>query len=334
MIKVSLIVPVYNMEKYLKKCLDSLINQTLDDIEIIIIDDNSSDSSPEIINYYYKNNPNKVIPIILNENQKVGYARNIGIERAKGEYILFVDSDDYVDNSICEITYNKTREYNYDIVCFDLVEVYDNHTKLKRLQYDSSINGKIDINKRRILFNSKGYFTTRLYKRELLVNNKIKFPEGIFFEDSTFNTLILLYAQSVAKIDKGLYYYLIRQGSSSCCKNEIRLYDRIDTLEFMMKEVSVRNLQNEFGEFISKKYLEMTVGNLHLCLESFDIPNKNKMRLISSNLKKNFENYSEIEQYKDLDKVSKLYLTLNEFSPSILIKVDLVYRKVLSKLIR
>ena len=91
--KVSIIVPVYNSEKYLSKCLDSLVNQTLEDIEIIVIDDKSQDKSKEIINEYYAKQTKKIVPIFFEKNKGQGYARNVGIDRANGEYIIFVDSD-------------------------------------------------------------------------------------------------------------------------------------------------------------------------------------------------------------------------------------------------
>lgn len=330
MSKVSIIVPIYNSEKYLSKCLDSLVNQTLSDIEIILIDDCSTDKSREIINLYkYKYN-NKIKTIYLEQNKGQGYARNIAVQNAVGEYILFVDSDDYIDLEACKILYEKAELNEFDIVCFDIIEIINNEFKEKKLNYDCSIEGNIDINKRKVLLNSQGYFTTRMYRRKLIVDNNIKFPIGIHYEDSVFNTLSLLYANSIAKIDSSLYFYLIRENSSSNSYNKERLYDRITTTEFLFNEVNLRGIYSKYKPIIDKKYIKMMVGNIHLCLDMFDRVNENKMKEISINIKRNIENYKNLNEYKELDKISKLYLNLNDISPKLLIIVDRIYKLVLN----
>ena len=128
-IKVSVIVPVYNVEKYLRQCLDSLVNQTLKDIEIICINDGTKDNSVEIINEYVKKCPN--IILINQENQGLGMARNNAMKHAKGDYIAFVDSDDWVDTDMYEVLYNKAIETDADIVECDYRMVFENSTKIK-----------------------------------------------------------------------------------------------------------------------------------------------------------------------------------------------------------
>ena len=112
--KVSVIVPVYNTEKYLRRCLDSLVNQTLDDIEIIIIDDKSPDNSALIIDEYKKKYDNKIKVIHNKTNKGIGYNRNIGIKKSSGKYIMFIDSDDYLDRSACEKLYSKAVNEQLD----------------------------------------------------------------------------------------------------------------------------------------------------------------------------------------------------------------------------
>lgn len=329
MIKVSIIVPVYNSEKYLQKCLDSLINQTLNDIEIIVVNDCSIDSSKKIINQYKNKYGSKILDIYLSKNKGQGNARNIAIERAIGEYILFVDSDDYIELDTCEILYKKAKEKAYDIICFDITKIINQNYVVKKLEYDSSIEGTIDLNKRKKLIDAKGYFSTRMYKRKLIIDNNLKFPIGIHYEDSVFNTLSLLYANNVAKIDKPLYFYLIRRDSSSNSYNQERLYDRITTTEFMLKEVKKRQLYDKYKSIVDMKYLKMTVGNIHLCLDMFDKVNKNKLKEIKNNFKKNIDGYESLGEYKNLDKVSKLYLRLNNISQTLVIVFDKIYKNIL-----
>lgn len=327
--KISIIVPVYNAEEYLKKCIDSLVNQTLKDIEIILIDDCSNDKSREIIDYYYNKYNDKIIPILLQENKKQGFARNKGIEISTGEYIVFVDSDDYIAEDMCEVLYKKAKEKDYDIVCFDFYNVINGKEKLTNLSYNSSIDGIIDEEKRSILMDARGYFWTRMYRREMLITNKIEFPTELFYEDSPFNTITLLYSNSIAKVDKGFYFYLNREGSSSNCRNKDRLYDRINTLEFMMQSVKDRGIYEKYKCIIDKKYLKMAVGNIHLCLDMFDNPNLDKLRCISKNLNKNMEIYTKNSQYKSLDRISKLYINLNRISPKLLINIDKLYKFII-----
>lgn len=327
--KVSIIVPVYNSEKYLSKCLDSLVNQTLEDIEIIVIDDKSQDKSKEIINEYYAKQIKKIVPIFFEKNKGQGYARNVGIDRANGEYIIFVDSDDYVDLEMCEILYNKAKEKNFDIVCFDINKIINGNLKKQALQYDKSIEGDIDLKKRFKIFKSSGYFTTRMYRRKMLIDNNIKFPIGIHYEDSMFNTLTLLYANTIAKVDKGMYFYLIRDNSSSNSYNQERLYDRIETTELMFKEVNERNLYKKYKALVDYKYINMTVGNIHLCLDMFKKININKLVYIKNNLNKNIKNIYCLDEYKNLDLVSKIYLKLNMISPRTLIVLDKCYKGII-----
>ena len=122
--KISIIVPVYNVEKYLSTCLDSLINQTLKDIEIICVNDGSTDNSLNILNEYAKNDPR--IIVINKENSGPGACRNLGIEKATGEYIQFADSDDWIEKETCEICYQKAIEYNVNMLSFNANEI---HTK-------------------------------------------------------------------------------------------------------------------------------------------------------------------------------------------------------------
>ena len=330
MIKISIIVPIYNAENYLSKCLESLVRQTFKNIEIILIDDCSTDNSKKIIEEYIKLYTDKIIARYLNINRRQGYARNLGIDISSGDYILFVDSDDYISENMCEVLYRTILKYEYDIICFDWNEVNKGEIITKRLSYDSFCSRKIDKNLRKKIIESKGYFWTRIYKKELIVQNKIKFPEKINYEDSLFNTLTLLYAKSIAKIDKSLYFYNIRNGSSSNCYNEKRLYYRITVTELMLNEVKNRNLYNEFREIVNKKYFRMMIGNIHLCLDMFDKIDLKKMRQISICINKNFKNYNNMKEYIDLDKVSKVYLILNNKCPRILVIVDKLYKKILN----
>ena len=137
--KVSIVVPVYNTKKYLEKCLDSLVYQTLDDIEIIVVNDGSPDESQKIIDRYVQAYPNKV-QAYVKENGGLSDARNFGISKCNGEYIGFVDSDDYVNLDMYQNMYNKAKEQDFDMVVCDIRYVYENVSKEVSSQVDEDIN--------------------------------------------------------------------------------------------------------------------------------------------------------------------------------------------------
>lgn len=194
---ISIIVPVYNVEKYIKECLDSLIDQTYKNIEIIIVDDGSTDKSGKICDEYEKKNKN--IKVIHKENEGLGFARNTGLENAKGEFVTFVDSDDYVDNNFIEELYNNIIAKNVDICKSGFRRVNDSHnTSLIRV-YDDYVYNKEE---------TRSVFLPRmigslpdkkdsiemcvwgsLYKMAYIQANKLKFPSErvIISEDLFFN---------------------------------------------------------------------------------------------------------------------------------------------------
>ena len=221
MIKLSIIIPVYNVEKYLEECLDSVSKQTLKDIEIICIDDGSTDNSLNILKEYSKKD--KRIKIISKENGGQASARNLGIREAKGEYIAFIDSDDFIEDTMFEELYNKAEENNLDIAMCKIA-LYDNHTEeIKKHLWYYMLGVFRDFEKE--VFNHKDTkeFTceisvtpyNKIYKASLIKNNNILFPEGLIFEDEKFFYDTYLRAKRVSIVDEFLYYYRTnRKGST------------------------------------------------------------------------------------------------------------------------
>jgi glycosyltransferase involved in cell wall biosynthesis len=203
-VKISIIVPVYNGEKYLINCLSYLVNQTLNDIEIIIIDDASIDKSRYIMEECKRQYPEKVKCIYLNENHGAGGARNIGIKEANGDYIGFVDSDDQVETNMFEELYQTAVKGDYDIV-----DSYLYHEKEKQIVISTSIEaeGILEYNKRKILIQNTGYIVTKIYKTDLLRKEDILFRENVPFEDPDFLCRVYLLAKSLACVKKVFYFY-------------------------------------------------------------------------------------------------------------------------------
>lgn len=208
--KVSVIIPVYNTEKFLRKCLDSVCNQTLQDIEIICINDCSTDGSLEILREYARKD-NRIKLIELLENCGAAKARNIGIDIAHGEYIGFVDSDDFVDLDFYEKLYKKAVETGADAVKGKLY-LYDINTNKVYLEAWIDINDSVKKNKANFYFT----FTTAIYKSSLIKEYNIRFLEGlIHFEDPYFTIMAAIHYNKLEVIDDAKYYYINNPNSTS-----------------------------------------------------------------------------------------------------------------------
>ena len=211
-VKVSIIVPIYNTEKYIEKCLNSLVNQTLRDIEIICVNDGSTDNSMIIVRKFA--NKDSRIKIIEQQNKKQGAARNAGMRIATGEYIGFVDSDDWVDWDFYEKLYNTAKNHNFDIALGTNVRVKKNCNK-KRLNITdekeyTSVQDKFDVNVQW----KNPCPTNKIYKRDLFLKHDIQWPEGVYCEDRIFTLKAVYYANGVVTVPNVNYYYFSNPNST------------------------------------------------------------------------------------------------------------------------
>ena len=179
--KVSIIVPVYNVEKYLERCLNSLINQTLKEIEIICINDGSTDNSKLILEKYASDDSR--IKIINQENQGLSIARNNGLKAAKGEYIGYVDSDDWISENFYELLYNNAMKYGADIACGEIVRPnaskHKNFLSLSKIKTYTKTEDKYSA----CYIPRKSYVWNKIYRRECLVASKVQFVPHATYED-------------------------------------------------------------------------------------------------------------------------------------------------------
>lgn len=208
--KISVIVPVYNTDKYLAKCLDSLVNQTLEDIEILVVNDGSSDNSQQIIEDYSLRFDQ--LKSFVKENGGLSDARNFGVERAEGEYIAFVDSDDFVDEAMFETMYVLGKKHNAEIVMCDLEKVNENGEAFRDLPQSPQLPEKIILNQDFTIFGEISCFAcNKIFHRSLFANQK--FLEGIHFEDIELIPKLILQSNTMAKINQPFYKYFERQDS-------------------------------------------------------------------------------------------------------------------------
>ena len=203
---VSIIVPIYNVENYLSKCLDSLVNQTYSNIEILAVNDGSQDGSMQIVEDYQKKF--KQLKRLDKMNGGLSDARNYGIEHALGEYLLFIDSDDYVDATMAEKLVQAALLHNADIAVCDMEYVYDTGER----KYSSGGDFKIGTVKEQVeLFNINNSACNKLFKRNIFENNR--FIKGIWYEDLATIPKCCYEANQIVKVDEVLYFYYQRSNS-------------------------------------------------------------------------------------------------------------------------
>ena len=259
-IKVSVIIPVYNVEKYLNKCIDSIINQTLEEIEIICVNDGSTDSSLNILEDY-KNKDNRII-IINQRNLKQATARNNGIKIAQGEYISFIDADDFIENNFLENMYSEAKNNDTDIAVSNVKsfinEDYQNDTYVGYWSFYNYNNN--------VLINAEDKFGViyscaiwnKIYKRDFLIKNNIYFFENLFLEDVSFNSIAAILSNKIILLKNTYYYYNRGNGSSFMTNAEIskRTLDMIN-----MTKKSREFLKNKLYNDASKIYWPHNNGN-------------------------------------------------------------------------
>ena len=227
-IKISIILPIYKVQEYLEDCLKSLLKQTLKEIEIILVDDESPDKCPEICDEYASRYPN--IIVIHQKNKGSGGARNAGLLKAKGEYIYFVDPDDFIREDACEILYSHAIKDDLEVVLGCALRLKDGQEikkKWKHLQENQLYTGE-----ELLISELKGreYFPIviwkNIYKREFLLNNQIFFKENIFHEDEEWTPRVFLKAQRIKYFEEYLYFHRIRPGSAQTDQSEARKVKR------------------------------------------------------------------------------------------------------------
>ncbi len=258
MIKVSVIVPVYNTEKYLRRCLDSLVNQTLDDIEIIVIDDKSPDNSNEILKEYEKDYKNKIKVFHNKTNKGIGYNRNLGIEKASGKYIAFVDSDDWVNETMYEKMYDKAEKGELDLVLCNFHKMLEKEDgtleELQSTDIASFKNGMLK-NMPNLLLDVELSPWNKLYKKELLEG--VTFPENLKYEDTVFVLKAMARAKKIGIVDEKLNYYLVRSKSETTVMDK-RVYDIFEVTNMMIEELKSHDYYDNIKEYVEA----MTIRNL------------------------------------------------------------------------
>ena len=304
--KVSIIVPVYGVEKYIDKCLDSLVKQSLKEIEVIVVNDGTKDNSQKIIDKYVKKYPDK-IKSYIKENGGQGSARNYGLKKASGEYIGYVDSDDFVEKDMYKKLYNKAKENNYDIVVcgnYNVSEDYQNKN------IDAFINNyNTDLEN---IFFGKMAVWNKIYKRDILIKNKLEFKEKVWYEDLAFTLKAIMNSNTFAFIDEPLYDYLIREGSTMNNSNVQRNLEILDAFNDILSYIQHNKKEEYFSkiEFLAIDHIYISAIVRVLKAEADDKVKRETINKLIDYMNKKFPNYKNNKYINTLSKNRKIIYKL------------------------
>lgn len=256
--KLSIIVPVYNTAtgNKLSFCLDSLVNQTIDDYEIIAVNDASTDNSLEVLKSYHDKYPNLFKVIDSEVNLRQGGARNLGIKEAVGEWIGFIDSDDWITPDYYEKLIKRGEETGADVVGCGFTVVNKQTFEPGEILHDISedVPGMLTHEKRKALLNKPGSMVMKVYRSSLIKDNNLSFPEKIFYEDNCAGPVWAMYFKHFEYVREPMYYYYQHDTSTVHTITASRCKDRLTASEMMLSELKKRGFFEEYKSEIESYF--------------------------------------------------------------------------------
>lgn len=262
MIQLSIIVPVYNMaaDGKLNFCMDSLVNQTIHDYEIIAVNDASTDNSLEILREYEVKYPEKVRVVTYDTNKRQGGAKNEGLKVATGEWIGFIDSDDWIAPDFYEKLLKKAEETGADLVGCDYSLVSEHTFTVGQVVENNSADqtGVLDEEKHKKLLMRPGSMVIKIYKHSVIRENYLDFPCGIFYEDNCAGPLWSLYFKRFERVAEPLYYYYQHAASTVHRISEERCRDRMQAEELFYQECNKRGFLEKYRQEIEYRFAELS----------------------------------------------------------------------------
>lgn len=249
MIKLSVIVPGYNVEKYIAKCIESIVDNKITGMEIILVNDGSKDNTLEIMNTYKEKYP-KLIKVIDQKNKGLSMARNAGMDIAKGEYITFVDSDDSIEPNMYKTMYQKAKEKDFDIVACGVNIIYPDKTVRISAGFDRDCTTKKAV--KEIMNRWYTVVWNKIYKREFIKD--FRFKENVWYEDVEFLYRIIPNVKSVGVVDDYFCNYMQREGSITYTYNE-KLYQLIDNLNGVLEYYKKQKFYKQYCEELEYAYV-------------------------------------------------------------------------------
>lgn len=300
----SIIVPVFNMaaEGKLEYCLNSLVNQTITDYEIIAVDDCSTDNSLEILRFYEESYSSKFKVIASPDNRKQGGAKNLGLEQAKGDWIGFIDSDDWVTPDFYERLLSSAEETGADIAGCDYHLTYEHSMKIGQVVHNNKPEqaGTLNKEKYRSLILDSGSLVVKIYKRHIIFDYPNRFPEHIFYEDNAISNSWMLRAKRFVYLQEPLYYYYQHDTSTVHTITRERCEDRMEAARVMVREAREFNFLEEYYPEIESSFTTLFYVNT---LFSYMAGVKKKefgfIRELGKEMKETFPGFMENPYYQE-----------------------------------
>lgn len=302
--KLSIIVPVYNMaaDGKLQYCLESLVHQTITDYEIIAVDDCSTDSSMEILSTYERKYPEKFRAVHSAVNKKQGGAKNIGMSLAKGEWIGFIDSDDWVTPDFYERLIGKGEETGADMVGCDY-HMTDKHSmEIGQVVHNNTKEqtGILNDEKYKSLIIDGGSLVVKVYRREIVIDHPSRFPEGIFYEDNALGNSWMLRAKHFEYIEEPLYYYYQHNTSTVHTITEKRCSDRMEAGGIMLAEAEEYHYLDKYRTEIEFSYTMLFyVNTLFTYMQGVRPVKYGFIKKLGAKMRRNFPGFQDNAYYQE-----------------------------------
>lgn len=303
--QLSIIVPVYNMteDQKLNQCLDSLLAQTISDYEIIAVDDASTDDSLSVLRQYEESYPGRVRVIAGEKNHRQGGAKNRGINAAQGEWIGFIDSDDWIAPDMYEKLITKAGQTGADLVGCDYshVDGYTMQPGKVVVNNTAEQTGVLDAERHKKLLLCPGSMVVKIYRRQVIIEHHLDFPEDIFYEDNCASPLWSLYFSHFERVEEPLYFYRMVEGSTTHRVTWERCLDRMKAGELFLQECKKRGLydtyRNEIEYWFTKIYYAATLFSYMYSGRRQKMKNTGALR---KNIKKFVPDFQDNPYYKDM----------------------------------
>lgn len=302
--KLSIIVPVYNMasEGKLAYCLNSLINQTINDYEIIAVDDASTDNSFEILKDFEQRFPDRFHAIHSEVNKHQGGAKNIGLRLAKGDWIGFIDSDDWITPDMYEKLIRKAEETGADLAGCDYSLTSEHSMKVGQVVPNNKKeqSGLLTKEKRQSLILDGGSLVVKIFRRSMILENELWFPEDIFYEDNALGNSYLILARQFAYIEEPLYYYYQHDASTVHTISPKRCEDRMTAGRLMLKEAKRHNFYEEYKPELEYSFtLLFYINTLFTYMAGVDKTRYNFVKAMGKEMKQTFPDFESNPYYQD-----------------------------------
>lgn len=302
--KLSIIVPVYNMvsDGKLEYCLNSLVNQTIEDYEIIAVDDCSTDDSYTVLKDYESHFPDKFHAVHSDENRHQGGAKNIGMSLAKGEWIGFIDSDDWITPDFYERLICKGEATGADMVGCDYCLTDRHSMEIGQIVHNNKKEqtGILDEDKYRSLLTDGGSLVVKVYRREIVIDHPSRFPEGIFYEDNALSNSWMLRAKHFEYIEEPLYYYYQHNTSTVHTITQERCENRMEAGRIMLTEAKEYGYLKQYLAEIEFSYtILFYVNTLFSYMQGVKPVKYGFVKKLGAEMKQNFPHFQENSYYQE-----------------------------------